>query len=135
VFGTDRYPQMLLRVGWVPLNADPLPPTLRRGLSRVMEWWSGEAEKLAESERMSSDRRNRGPAVGIDAITAIEGRGSIGLHVTPRLGEPAPTLVHAIPMPRTMILFRILGELPYGRTRSSTTPPRPQVKALRRAAR
>jgi hypothetical protein len=38
VFGTDGYPQMLLRVGWAPINADPLPQTPRRGLSRVVEW-------------------------------------------------------------------------------------------------
>lgn len=38
VFGTDGYPQMLLRVGWAPVNADPLPPTPRRRLSRVVEW-------------------------------------------------------------------------------------------------
>jgi nitroreductase len=47
VFGTDGYPQMLLRVGWAPVNADPLPPTPRRGLSRVAEW-SSEPEQLAE---------------------------------------------------------------------------------------
>ena len=38
VFGTDGYPQMLLRVGWAPADADPLPPTPRRRLSRVVEW-------------------------------------------------------------------------------------------------
>lgn len=38
VFGTSGYPQMLLRVGWAPINADPLPPTPRRTLSRVVEW-------------------------------------------------------------------------------------------------
>ncbi len=47
VFGTDGYPQMLLRVGWAPVNADPLPPTPRRRLSRVAEW-SSEPEQLAE---------------------------------------------------------------------------------------
>ena len=50
VFGTDGYPQMLLRVGWAPVNADPLPPTPRRRLSRVVEW-SSEVEQLAESKR------------------------------------------------------------------------------------
>jgi nitroreductase len=30
VFGADGYPQMLLRIGWAPTNADPLPPTPRR---------------------------------------------------------------------------------------------------------
>ncbi|OBH43419.1 Acg family FMN-binding oxidoreductase [Mycobacterium mantenii] len=38
VFGIDAYPQMLLRVGWAPVNVDPLPPTPRRRLSRVVEW-------------------------------------------------------------------------------------------------
>ena len=46
VFGTDGYPQMLLRVGWAPINADPLPPTPRRTLSRVVEW-SNEPEHIA----------------------------------------------------------------------------------------
>ncbi len=36
VFGTDGYPQMLLRVGWAPVNADPLPSTPRRDLSEVV---------------------------------------------------------------------------------------------------
>jgi hypothetical protein len=38
VFGDSGYPQMLLRVGWAPINADPLPATPRRRLSRVVEW-------------------------------------------------------------------------------------------------
>lgn len=29
-FGGTLYPQMLIRVGWAPINADPLPPTPRR---------------------------------------------------------------------------------------------------------
>jgi hypothetical protein len=37
VFGACGYPQMLLRVGWAPINADPLPPTPRRGLSHVVD--------------------------------------------------------------------------------------------------
>ncbi|HTQ16927.1 Acg family FMN-binding oxidoreductase [Mycobacterium sp.] len=40
VFGASGYPQMLLRVGWAPINADPLPATPRRRLSRVVEWTS-----------------------------------------------------------------------------------------------
>ncbi|WP_343708580.1 nitroreductase family protein [Mycobacterium sp.] len=48
VFGTDGYPQMLLRVGWAPINADPLPPTPRRELSRVVQWTT-ETEQLAGS--------------------------------------------------------------------------------------
>lgn len=38
VFGTSGYPQMLLRVGWAPINADPLPPTPRRDLDDVVQW-------------------------------------------------------------------------------------------------
>ena len=36
VFGDDGYPQMLLRIGWAPVNADPLPATPRRPLSDVV---------------------------------------------------------------------------------------------------
>jgi nitroreductase len=36
VFGADGYPQMLLRIGWAPVNADPLPSTPRRALSEVI---------------------------------------------------------------------------------------------------
>ncbi|MGB3481452.1 MAG: NAD(P)H nitroreductase [Mycobacterium sp.] len=36
VLGGDGFPQMLLRVGWAPLNADPLPATPRRPLSEVL---------------------------------------------------------------------------------------------------
>ena len=38
VFGTSGHPQMLLRVGWAPVNADPLPATPRRPLSEVVDW-------------------------------------------------------------------------------------------------
>lgn len=38
IFGDSDYPQMLLRVGWAPINADPLPPTPRRELSEFVEW-------------------------------------------------------------------------------------------------
>lgn len=38
VFGTSGYPQMLLRVGWAPINADPLPATPRRALEDIVEW-------------------------------------------------------------------------------------------------
>jgi hypothetical protein len=37
VFGASGHPQMLLRIGWAPINADPLPPTPRRDLSDVLE--------------------------------------------------------------------------------------------------
>jgi nitroreductase len=38
VFGDSGFPQMLLRIGWAPVNADPLPSTPRRPLSDVVEW-------------------------------------------------------------------------------------------------
>jgi Nitroreductase family len=38
VFGIGGYPQMLLRVGWAPVNADPLPSTPRRPLDEVAVW-------------------------------------------------------------------------------------------------
>src|SRR6185312_5738328 len=36
VFGADEYPQMLLRLGWAPVNADPLSSTPRRALAEVV---------------------------------------------------------------------------------------------------
>lgn len=36
VFGGESHPQMLLRIGWAPVNADPLPATPRRELSEVV---------------------------------------------------------------------------------------------------
>ncbi|QLL05680.1 Acg family FMN-binding oxidoreductase [Mycobacterium vicinigordonae] len=44
VFGANGYPQMLLRVGWAPIDADPLPSTPRRELDDFVEW-------IAESEQ------------------------------------------------------------------------------------
>jgi nitroreductase len=38
VFGNSFYPQMLVRVGWAPINADPLPSTPRRELADVVQW-------------------------------------------------------------------------------------------------
>ena len=38
IFGGSHYPQMLLRVGWAAINADPLPATPRRDLTEVIEW-------------------------------------------------------------------------------------------------
>ena len=37
VLGDDGYPQMLLRIGWAPINADPLPATPRRPLEDVVK--------------------------------------------------------------------------------------------------
>jgi nitroreductase len=41
VFGEGGYAQMLLRIGWAPVNADPLPSTPRRPLSEVAAWPDG----------------------------------------------------------------------------------------------
>ena len=38
VFGGAGYPQMLLRVGWTALDAEPLPAAPRRPLSEVADW-------------------------------------------------------------------------------------------------
>ncbi|OBH95744.1 nitroreductase family protein [Mycobacterium sp. E2733] len=38
VWGAGGYPQMLLRLGWAPDSAAPLPPTPRRPLSEVVQW-------------------------------------------------------------------------------------------------
>lgn len=35
-FGGEEFPQMLMRVGWAPINADPLPSTPRRPLNEVV---------------------------------------------------------------------------------------------------
>jgi nitroreductase len=36
VFGAGAYPQMMLRIGWAPVNADPLPSTPRRPFDEVV---------------------------------------------------------------------------------------------------
>ena len=41
VLGSAFFPQMLLRVGWAPLNADPLPATPRRPLDEVVQQLDG----------------------------------------------------------------------------------------------
>jgi len=41
VFGVSGVPQMLLRIGWAPVNADPLPGTPRRPLQDVVEYVDG----------------------------------------------------------------------------------------------
>lgn len=38
VFGDSAVPQMLLRIGWAPVNADPLPSTPRRPFADVTQW-------------------------------------------------------------------------------------------------
>lgn len=46
IFGESCHPQMLLRVGWAPINADPLPATPRRELSEFVEWLADREQKL-----------------------------------------------------------------------------------------
>jgi nitroreductase len=41
IFPAGGFPQMLLRVGWAPVNAEPLPSTPRRDLSDVVDWLDG----------------------------------------------------------------------------------------------
>ena len=48
IFGSSSYPQMLLRVGWAPINADPLPSTPRRELSEFVEWMGDRGQDVAE---------------------------------------------------------------------------------------
>ena len=48
IFGDANYPQMLLRVGWAPINADPLPATPRRELSDFVEWLTDHDHKVAQ---------------------------------------------------------------------------------------
>jgi hypothetical protein len=43
VFGISGFPQMLLRIGWAPVNADPLPATPRRPLNDIVEHLDGSA--------------------------------------------------------------------------------------------
>lgn len=40
-FDGNEFPQMLVRVGWAPVNADPLPSTPRRPLEDVVTWLDG----------------------------------------------------------------------------------------------
>jgi nitroreductase len=43
VFGENGYPQMLMRVGWAPVDADPLPATPRRSLPDAVTCADGSA--------------------------------------------------------------------------------------------
>jgi nitroreductase len=43
VFGLEAFPQMMIRVGWAPVNADPLAPTPRRALADVATRQDGSA--------------------------------------------------------------------------------------------
>lgn len=57
VFGTSGYPQMLLRVGWAPINADPLPATPRRFLDDTVEWLTA-GDRRAGSAEAGKDTGN-----------------------------------------------------------------------------
>jgi Nitroreductase family len=48
IFGDSNYPQMLLRVGWAPINADPLPATPRRELSDFVDWMPDREQNVAD---------------------------------------------------------------------------------------
>ena len=41
IFGSSHFPQMLLRIGWAPVNAEPLSATPRRPLGDVVSWLGG----------------------------------------------------------------------------------------------
>jgi nitroreductase len=41
IFGAGDYPQILFRIGWAPVNADPLPSTPRRTMSEVVRRLDG----------------------------------------------------------------------------------------------
>jgi nitroreductase len=43
VFGDEAFPQMLLRIGWAPVNSDPLPSTPRRPFEEVVAQFDGSA--------------------------------------------------------------------------------------------
>lgn len=43
-FGACGYPQMLMRVGWAPVQAAPLPVTPRRPLDDVTEWLTADPD-------------------------------------------------------------------------------------------
>ncbi|MBB2990334.1 hypothetical protein FHR72_001802 [Mycolicibacterium iranicum] len=47
VFGAEGYAQMLLRVGWAPVDADPLPATPRRDLGDVLAHLDGSPMRSA----------------------------------------------------------------------------------------
>src|SRR5271156_3902033 len=46
IFGDSGYPQMLLRVGWAPINADPLPSTPRRELDDFVGWMTDDEPNI-----------------------------------------------------------------------------------------
>ena len=58
IFELNEFPQMLLRVGWAPLNADPLPSTPRWPLADVGDAVGRLGVRVTESIRRRQ-RRNR----------------------------------------------------------------------------
>lgn len=48
LFDDEEYPQMLLRVGWAPVNADPLPATPRWPVSEIVTREDGSALMSAD---------------------------------------------------------------------------------------
>lgn len=44
VFGGSGFPQLLMRVGWAPVDAGPLPATPRRPLAEVADWFNSNRE-------------------------------------------------------------------------------------------
>ena len=67
VFGTSGYPQMLLRVGWAPVNADPLPATPRRPLPEVADWLNDGAFGVGPDLIGGVSRAGRGVCRGTPA--------------------------------------------------------------------
>jgi nitroreductase len=41
VFGDEAHPQMMIRIGWAPVGADPLPATPRRPINEVIRTMTG----------------------------------------------------------------------------------------------
>lgn len=58
VFGDAGHPQMLVRVGWAPVNADPLPAAPRRALTEV--WERGATRSPAAPTTAAPSRRLAG---------------------------------------------------------------------------
>jgi hypothetical protein len=62
VFGDTEFPQMLIRVGWAPINADPLRSSPRRPLSEIVTWMHGSPNSLTgRSSQTRWSRTRLGP--------------------------------------------------------------------------
>jgi nitroreductase len=64
VFGKSGVPQMLLRIGWAPVNADPLPATPRRPMADVVEWLNGAPFEQSTARSAAARTAQRPPALG-----------------------------------------------------------------------